>query len=63
MLKKIIVVVVLLMIVYFSIQVMLIYRSTGIKLQVQKEQKKLDNLKQEYNNSLKFLNELKKEAK
>jgi hypothetical protein len=49
-------------IVYFSIQVILDYRSNKVLLQYQAEKKKVDELEQTYQNSVKFLNTLKKQV-
>ena len=58
-----IVILALIMIVYMGIQVYLAYRSSNVASKVQAEEKKLNSLKQEYKDSVNFLNELKKEVK
>jgi Tfp pilus assembly protein PilO len=63
MIKKMIIILVLLTIVYFGIQTFLVYKSSNTLKKVQQEEKKLNALKKEYNDSVNFLNNLKKEAK
>jgi flagellar basal body-associated protein FliL len=63
MIKKMIIILVLLVIVYFAIQIFLVYKSSNALKKVRQEEKKLNALKKEYNSSVDFLNNLKKESK
>ena len=51
------------MLIYLGLQVYLAYRSSNVASKVQAEEKKLNSLKQEYKDSINFLNDLKKEVK
>ncbi len=51
------------MLIYLGLQVYLAYRSSNVAAKVQAEEKKVNSLKQEYKDSVDFLNNLKKEAK
>jgi hypothetical protein len=57
-----IVILALTVIIYFSIQVILDYRSNKSLLQYQAEKKKVDKLEHTYQDSVKFLNTLKKQV-
>ena len=57
-----IVILALTVIVYFSIQVILDYRSNKTLLQYQAEKKKVEKLEQTYQNSVNFLNTLKNQV-